>query len=327
MSILKHTSKEPFNMNDSGDRSVADIEKILDSMYNETRPHLLKLFEWMKKQQKNEQQNVGEVHKDQKLMHSLHDKNCTCNVCSTFDKSVSVLRKNYLDLMIGADNNNIVPYLNTDILRNMDRMAYQCLIVKNAYAMGGLPNIPKKFHNQTPWLHVCDVNEIVCHLNEKRKADDYDGVVYVNACADGKYYVGISKFSYLPLGVERTPINAAKSRYEAHLQNGGGAYPTYWTHFYPVSGLLFTCPGTYADEDLITLLMACSVGWNNVRGGRWTQAYCLPEIPENINVIEILNGLGVDPFSQIYKDIVSQLQAIGCRDGVLLSVPLLDKAG
>jgi hypothetical protein len=227
--------------------------------------------------------------------------------------------------MINPDNNNMVPYLKADILRNIDRMAYQCLIVKNAHAMGGLPNIPNRFHNQPPWLHVCDVNEIARHLSVKRRSGDYDGVVYVNACADGKYYVGISKYSFLSKGVEKNPLNAAKSRYEAHLKNGGGAYPTWWTHLYPVSGLLFTFPGLHKDEDLVTQLMACSVGWNNVRGGRWTQGYSLPIFPESINVVEILNDLGVDSTSKIYNDIIIQLQGIGCCDGIVTSVSLLRK--
>lgn len=232
-------------------------------------------------------------------MNTLEGRN---EMLSLFDKMVGELRKNFQEVI--KLTSNIRPFIISDVMRNLERMSYHCHLVPSAYYMTGLPRFPQRFRMDPPAFHMCDINEVVKYLNETRQAEDYPGAVYVNACADGKYYVGFANYNYVK-DVAKTPLNAAKARYASHLNNGGGSYPTYWTHLYPVSGLLYVFPGGHEDENLMTILVAACVGWENVRGGKWTSATHLPDYPKEIYLDRILQGLGVAKDSEAYRIIMT----------------------
>lgn len=153
------------------------------------------------------------------------------------------------------------------------------------YLMRVYHNVMLKYPVITPEIELCDIINFIYTLKLKRKPSN--GCVYINACQDGKFYVGFSSGDYLPLGVEATSDNMAKNRLLSHRQ-GGGMYSNFIT-MYPVISTLISFYGGYEDEDLITILMNKCVG-NNVRGGKWASPFINPNYP-NYSIDEIKEKL------------------------------------
>jgi len=153
-----------------------------------------------------------------------------------------------------------------------------------------------KFKLDKPEIEISD---IINFINDKLKPirPKYQNAVYIDICQDSKFYVGISNSSYLDSSVEATADNIAKKRLESHRDNGGGIFPTNFTHMYPVISCLCCFYGNKEDEDLITILMSKCVG-NNVRGGIYACPFTKPKYPDyTINEIKdkLLNRI-LDPF-------------------------------
>ena len=142
-----------------------------------------------------------------------------------------------------------------------------------------------KFKLDKPEIELCD---IINFINNELKPirTNYQNAVYIDICQDSKFYVGISNSSYLDSSVESTAENMAKNRLESHRDNGGGSFPTNFTHMYPVISCLCYFYGNKEDEDLITILMSKCVG-NNVRGGIYACPFTKPKYPDyTINEIK-----------------------------------------
>jgi len=77
--------------------------------------------------------------------------------------------------------------------------------------------------------------------------------VYILACELGKYYVGITH-------------NIDKRIY-AHTTGEGAA----WTRLYKPLELIYLSPGNEAKETAMTLIYMRKFGWDNVRGGKYTE--------------------------------------------------------
>jgi hypothetical protein len=208
-----------------------------------------------------------------------------------FTTRLQRLEKGFNDLM--KVNTNAKPWIIFNVLKNLDHLSYLCTMTYLKIGMSGVPRYPKKPHEDPPKYHLCDIADIANALSQKRNPTDYKGAVYVLSCEMGKYYVGYTRYDYLPPGIEHTPKNAAKCRYEKHLESGGFGLWSYWTHFFPPSSILFAFAGDKEDEDKMTMLVAGSVGWDNVRGGKWTSVHKLPDFPEDVNVSMILEQLGL----------------------------------
>lgn len=171
-------------------------------------------------------------------------------------------------------NSNLVSPLMEEMVNRIDRLSRHARFVSDRYDMAGYKNFPKLAKLPKPDIELCDIVEFASSLSILRDEHNYTGSVYVNICEDGKFYVG-----YTSMRDVNNAVDAAIRRLDAHRDNGGG---TYWTYFYPVISCLCAFPGDKDDEDLMTLLVAKCVGSDRVRGGKWASALTIPLMDEMI---------------------------------------------
>jgi len=167
-----------------------------------------------------------------------------------------------------------------DNLNIIKRMVKRKMFVNTQDRLNGSSRarLVNKFKIDKPEIELCD---IINFINDKLKPirPIFKYAVYIDICQDSKFYVGISCSSYLDNSVEATADNIAKKRLESHRDNGGGTFPTNFTHMYPVISCLCSFYGNKEDEDLITILMSKCVG-NNVRGGIYACPFTKHKYPD-----------------------------------------------
>jgi len=175
-----------------------------------------------------------------------------------------------------TDNYNTV----CDNLNIVKRMIKRKMFINIQEGLRGSvrARLVNQFKLDKPEIELCD---IINFINDKLKPirPKYDNAVYIDICQDSKFYVGISNSRYLDSSVEATSENIAKARLASHRDNGGGIFPTNFTHMYPVISCLCYFYGNKEDEDLITILMSKCVG-NNVRGGIYACPFTKSKYPD-----------------------------------------------
>jgi hypothetical protein len=136
---------------------------------------------------------------------------------------------------------------------------------------------------------LSNVIAMMNHLNQRRKFDDYNTVVYLNLCDDSKFYVGLSNKAYLSDDSPKTAEASMLSRLKTHRTHE--SWDTYWNTLYPVITNLAFFPGTRDEENLVTLLVSKAVGQSNVCGGNWTRQPCqFPDFDVQATINTLLNA-------------------------------------